>query len=109
VTTAISLAKFMFMKKGQWVAGVVGKGRFSLIDFVFFPNLKNGFEVAILGLKGGESWRRFRQENFNNTNFSITCGSPTSEDGKAKRLRFCLIEGRLSLWFFFDSRFFGRR
>ena len=34
VTTAISLAEFMFMKKGQWVAGVVGKGRFSLVDFL---------------------------------------------------------------------------
>ena len=36
VTTAISLAEFMFMKKikGQWVAGVVGKGRFSLLDFL---------------------------------------------------------------------------
>ena len=34
VTTAISLAEFMFMKKGQRVAGVVGKGRFSLVDFL---------------------------------------------------------------------------
>jgi hypothetical protein len=34
VTTAISLAEFMFMKKGQWVAGVVRKGRFSLVDFL---------------------------------------------------------------------------
>jgi hypothetical protein len=34
VTTAISLAEFMFMKKGQWVAGVVGKGRFRLVDFL---------------------------------------------------------------------------
>jgi hypothetical protein len=36
VTTAISLTEFMFMnmKKGQWVAGVVGKGRFSLVDFL---------------------------------------------------------------------------
>jgi hypothetical protein len=34
VTTAISLAEFMFMKKGQWVAGVVGKGQFSLVDFL---------------------------------------------------------------------------
>jgi hypothetical protein len=34
VTTAISLAEFMFMKKGQWVAGVVGKGRFGLVDFL---------------------------------------------------------------------------
>jgi hypothetical protein len=34
VTTAISLAEFMFMKKGQWVAGVVGKGRFNLLDFL---------------------------------------------------------------------------
>jgi hypothetical protein len=34
VTMAISLAEFMFMKKGQWVAGVVGEGRFSLVDFL---------------------------------------------------------------------------
>jgi hypothetical protein len=34
VTTVISLAEFMFMKKGQWVARVVGKGRFSLLDFL---------------------------------------------------------------------------
>ena len=34
VTIAISLAEFMFMKKDQWVAGVVGKGRFSLADFL---------------------------------------------------------------------------
>jgi hypothetical protein len=34
VTMAISLAEFMFMKKGQWVAGVVGKGRFGLVDFL---------------------------------------------------------------------------
>jgi hypothetical protein len=34
VTTTISLAEFIFMKKGQWVAGVVGKGRFSLVDFL---------------------------------------------------------------------------
>jgi hypothetical protein len=34
VTTAILLAEFMFMKKGQQVAGVVGKGRFSLVDFL---------------------------------------------------------------------------
>jgi hypothetical protein len=34
VTMTISLAEFiMSMKKGQWVLGVVGKGRFSLIDF----------------------------------------------------------------------------
>jgi hypothetical protein len=30
----MSFAEFMFMKKGQWVAGVVGKGRFSLSDFL---------------------------------------------------------------------------
>ena len=34
VTTAISLAEFMFTKKGQWVAGVVGKARFGLVDFL---------------------------------------------------------------------------
>jgi hypothetical protein len=34
VTTATLLAEFMFMKKGQWIAGVVGKGRFGLIDFL---------------------------------------------------------------------------
>jgi hypothetical protein len=34
MTTAISLAEFMFMKKGHWVAGIVGKGRFSLVDFL---------------------------------------------------------------------------
>jgi hypothetical protein len=38
VITAISLAEFMFVKKGQWVAGVVGKGRFSLVDFL--PKIK---------------------------------------------------------------------
>jgi hypothetical protein len=32
VTTTISLAEFTFMKKGQQVAEVVGKGRFSLVD-----------------------------------------------------------------------------
>jgi hypothetical protein len=70
VTTTISLAEFTFMKKGQWVAVVVGKGRFSLVDFL--PKFKNGFEVAILGPKGSESWRRFRQGNFKNTGFSKT-------------------------------------
>ena len=70
MTTAISLAEFMFMKKGQWVAGVVGKGRFSLVDFL--PKIKNEFEVAVLGLKGSESWRCFRQENSKNTNFPKT-------------------------------------
>jgi hypothetical protein len=39
-------------------------GRAGLVFYIFSPNFKNGFEVAILGLKGGESWRRFRQENF---------------------------------------------
>jgi hypothetical protein len=36
VTTTIPLAEFTFMKKGQhgWVAGVVGKGRFNLVDFL---------------------------------------------------------------------------
>jgi hypothetical protein len=34
MTITISLAEFMFMKKGQWAAGVVGKGRFSLVDFL---------------------------------------------------------------------------
>jgi hypothetical protein len=34
MTTAISLAEFMFMKNGQWVAGVVGKGRFGLVYFL---------------------------------------------------------------------------
>jgi hypothetical protein len=34
VIITISLAELMFMKKGQWVAGVVGKGRFSLVDFL---------------------------------------------------------------------------
>jgi hypothetical protein len=63
VTKTTSLAEFTFMKKGPWVAEVevVGKGRFSL---------QSGFEVAALGLKGGESWRRFRQGNFKNTSFS---------------------------------------
>jgi hypothetical protein len=36
VSTTISLAEFMFMKKGQQVpvAGFVGKGRFSLVNFL---------------------------------------------------------------------------
>jgi hypothetical protein len=34
VTITISLAEFMFMKEGQWVAGVVGKGRFSLVNLL---------------------------------------------------------------------------
>jgi hypothetical protein len=71
---AISLAEFMFMKKGQWAAGVVGKGRFGLVDFL--PKFKNEFEVTVLGLKGGQSWRRFRQENPENTNFPKTRQKP---------------------------------
>ena len=51
-------------------------GRVDLVLQIFFPKFKNEFEVAILGLKGGQSWRRFRQENFENTNFSKTRQTP---------------------------------
>jgi hypothetical protein len=34
----ISLAEFVFMKKGQWADGLVGKGRFGLVDFL--PKIK---------------------------------------------------------------------
>jgi hypothetical protein len=34
------------------------------------------FEVAIFGLKGGQSWRRFRQENFENASFPKTRQTP---------------------------------
>jgi hypothetical protein len=47
-------------------------GRAGLVLWIFFPKFKNEFEVAISGLKGSESWRRFRQENFKNTNFPKT-------------------------------------
>jgi len=34
MTMTISLAEFMFMKKGQQAAGFVEKGRFGLVDFL---------------------------------------------------------------------------
>jgi hypothetical protein len=34
VTITILCAEFTFMKEGQWVAGVVWKGRFSLVNFL---------------------------------------------------------------------------
>jgi hypothetical protein len=50
VTITISLAEFIFMKKGQWVAGVVGKGRFSLVDFLL-KNLKKNLRSPFWGSK----------------------------------------------------------
>ena len=57
-------------------------GRVDLVLQIFFPKFKNEFEVAILGPKGGQSWRRFRQENFENTNFPKTLQNPLGHLGK---------------------------